>query len=370
MKAADIPNDLLRDAYRKVVSETGFYRDKLCNRPELLEKIRTDLGKGYQSIELSDIGDEIHKRTKQPDKHGGGWSLTKTKNRDSSHQNVLFEKASHSSRTEMVIAKSIQLSRIYQREFFKEAKVKKIVNNFYPEAFGTLTVGRRRDKSLWIVDGWHRWAAALEMGWKRVPCYVFDSEGSPHEARIFGILNRERTNINPIDVYRASLEAGDSTTKSIQDVLDSYGVRVTRSSGPNGIAATSALYSIYSRGLLETVMSLCHEFRNSEHSMKSKRFSNTMLHMLAQVCREVKGIDDKRLRHKLREMTYQEFRTIEHSSGGTSGGRGSRMAWYFIEHHYNHRLQGKARISVVKIDGRYISGKDYTGETNGSHHIS
>lgn len=64
-----------------------------------------------------------------------------------------------------------------------------IVRDYCAEAFGILIVGKRKDGTLWVVDGYARYRAALKLGLETVPCHVISSKGVSHEAGLFCQLN-------------------------------------------------------------------------------------------------------------------------------------------------------------------------------------
>jgi len=255
------------------------------------------------------------------------------------------KRASHSEmQVEFVEVDKIQIEGVYQREVLKSAKVQKIAANYSSEAFGTITLGRRADGSLWCVDGMHRLRAASKLKIKKVPATIFSSLGIQHEAQVFLKLNCERTAVSQVDVYRAALEAEEPDTLKIQEVLDSLSLCVSNSKSGATIRAASALRAIYKKGVLEKVLRTCCILLNSEAKMRKHAFCNTMLHMLAELYDEKNWHKDtpvcnKRLDSIISQLTYQEWRTIENSASGASGSRGLKLAIFFIEEHYNLRLR-------------------------------
>src|SRR4051812_31723657 len=82
----------------------------------------------------------------------------------------------------------------YQRPR-NERKIRKIANNFDPDALGVLYVSKRADGTYVILDGQQRHAALIEMGWQdqQVPCHVYTGLSVADEARLFGEYNELRT---------------------------------------------------------------------------------------------------------------------------------------------------------------------------------
>lgn len=249
----------------------------------------------------------------------------------------------------LITLDKIKVANVYQREVLKKAKVSAIASKFKKESFGTLVVGERSDGSLWCVDGMHRLEAARLLGMKQVPCSVFQSRGEHHEAQVFVDLNCERTSVNQVDIFRAALCQGEPETVAIQKLLDDRNLAVASGNSKHNIKAAAALRAIYKKGTLAEVLDCCLMVQQLDSKTRKFAFSNTMLHTLAEVLdksnwSEETPVSIARVKSILSHITYQEWRTIENSSAGSSGFRGLKMARYFIEYFYNKSLLTKNRV--------------------------
>jgi hypothetical protein len=119
----------------------------------------------------------------------------------------------------------LNISDAYQRTIVA-ARVNRISKNLDQDAFGSLTVGQRRDGSYWVVDGMQRLTAARKLGIGMVPCDVFQSEGQEHEARVFRLKNRERTNVSACALFKAQLTEGDEQSMRIAQVVKDAGLKL------------------------------------------------------------------------------------------------------------------------------------------------
>jgi hypothetical protein len=119
----------------------------------------------------------------------------------------------------------LNISDSYQRTIVP-GRVNRIVKNLDQDAFGSLTVGQRRDETYWVVDGMQRLTAARKLGIAMVPCDVFESDGQEHEARVFRLKNRERTNVSSIALFRAQLTEGDEQSLAIAEVVRTAGLKL------------------------------------------------------------------------------------------------------------------------------------------------
>lgn len=119
----------------------------------------------------------------------------------------------------------LNISDAYQRTIVP-ARVNRIAKNLDQDAFGSLTVGQRKDGSYWVVDGMQRLTAARKLMIAMVPCDVFESEGQEHEAKVFRLKNRERTNVSSAALFRAQLTEGDEQSLQIADVVRKSGLKL------------------------------------------------------------------------------------------------------------------------------------------------
>jgi hypothetical protein len=137
----------------------------------------------------------------------------------------------------------LNISDAYQRTIVP-ARVNRIAKNLDQDAFGSLTVGRRRDGSHWVVDGMQRLTAARKLGIAAVPCDVFESEGPEHEARVFRLKNKERTNVTACALFRAQLVEGDAQTVDIAKAVEAAGLSLRFESGKPGWPFVKAVVSL------------------------------------------------------------------------------------------------------------------------------
>lgn len=120
---------------------------------------------------------------------------------------------------------------IYQRGAAK-SKVRKIADSFLWSKFGVITVSERADKTLAIIDGQHRAAAAmLRDDITALPCIVFRDLAINTEADAFVGQNKHRRPMCAVDAYRAKLVAQDSTAVWVHEALERHGITVANPAG-------------------------------------------------------------------------------------------------------------------------------------------
>lgn len=93
--------------------------------------------------------------------------------------------------------------------------------------FHPLSVARRADGSLWVIDGQHRLAAArLRRDLYDLPCVVGPSRSLADEAASFVAMNIQRRAMTKLDLFKAAVAGEDSEAGSIMAALAEAGLSV------------------------------------------------------------------------------------------------------------------------------------------------
>jgi len=194
----------------------------------------------------------------------------------------------------------LNISDAYQRTIVP-ARVNRIAKGLDPDAFGSLTVGERRDGTLWVVDGMQRLTAARKLGIAAVPCDVFQSEGQEHEARVFRLKNKERANVSACALFRAQLVEGDEQSVEIGKVVDAAGLKLrfdSRGQGWPYVKAVVSLEKAYRKvgrdGLAAVLSIICEAWFGESDALRGDILSG-----LAYFMHKTQGFDKDRLVKKL-----------------------------------------------------------------------
>ena len=139
----------------------------------------------------------------------------------------------------------------YQRSVINEAKVLQMASNWNWLACGSLIVAER-DNVLRVVDGQHRWVAAMRRSdITELPALVFKTESAEEEAAAFFSCNCNRTNVTPFDKLRALLHARDQLAIDAVDLMEEYGYKPTDTEGtPNTLRCVAMFMSRMKRDRL------------------------------------------------------------------------------------------------------------------------
>ncbi|MCJ2080783.1 DUF6551 family protein [Methylobacterium sp. J-090] len=133
---------------------------------------------------------------------------------------------------EWVHTTELSVDQSYQRSIDNEGSrrlIASIAANFDWRLCAPLVVSRRPDGSKVIIDGQHRWAAAVRRGdLLQLPCCLFTYDSPEDEARMFIVANRARKPMNRLDDFHAALAAGDEDALEIQRLVTEAGLRVAR----------------------------------------------------------------------------------------------------------------------------------------------
>lgn len=249
----------------------------------------------------------------------------------------------------------LRIDEAYQR-LVKPAQVKKIVSDYEPIAFGKLLVGERKNQTLWVVDGFQRLTAHLEMGVKKTPVEVFVSKGRQHEAIIFKKVNADRSKVAPLDIFRACLVAKEPSVVTINSVCEECGFKIGKKgskSAPNVISAISTIndyvFDVGGGNLLRDVLCLIKKLWSDDPDA----VRNVVLGGLASFLSNYKNEDNfnyERLENVLRKET--PIRMIRHTDDRTKFSLdGSSRFVYFrscILALYNKKLSPAKRLPEIK----------------------
>lgn len=199
-----------------------------------------------------------------------------------------------------ISVEELNISEAYQRTIVP-GRVNRIAKNLDQDAFGSLTVGQRSDGSYWVVDGMQRLTAARRLGIAMVPCDVFESEGQEHEARVFRLKNRERTNVSSMALFKAQLTEGDEQTIAIAAVVKQSGLKIgldNHSTRWPYIRAVKALERSFQRvqasGLLLALEVLCEAWPGEDGALQGD-----MIEGMCWFVKKRSGFDRARLVQRL-----------------------------------------------------------------------
>jgi hypothetical protein len=119
----------------------------------------------------------------------------------------------------------------YQRIYTQERIIRIVRTEFSWVLFGCLTVCRRTNGTLFLVDGQSRVTGVSTMPEiTTLPCQVFEISDERAEALAFLMLQQNRAHVNSVDQYRARVQAMEPDAVFIAKLLEASGVQISVSS--------------------------------------------------------------------------------------------------------------------------------------------
>lgn len=130
----------------------------------------------------------------------------------------------------------------YQREINKN-KIVNIVKSYNPNAIGVVTLSIRENGDLYIIDGQHRVEALKQLGYGNsdINAIVFFDLTIQEEARLFVIMNENRTKPKKSDLYKASIKSGDNNLIELNNMLNRNNIVVDDRPGDGIMRAIGTL---------------------------------------------------------------------------------------------------------------------------------
>lgn len=184
----------------------------------------------------------------------------------------------------------------YQREP-NARKVSSIARAFNPDAVGVLICSAREDGTIAVIDGGHRVAAMhmLNLSDETVDCLIYFGLSIEEEAKIFHLMNDNRTKPKTNDIFKSKVASKDVDALTIQAILDRYGLSVVNRPAMNSIRAIGTLASLYKKNGAINIDSTINVLINS-FGKHSTSFNDQALVAVSNIFAIYKkDVDSKRL---------------------------------------------------------------------------
>jgi hypothetical protein len=149
---------------------------------------------------------------------------------------------------ESIHVEKLELEPAYQRPL-EMSKVNKWDANFNPRALGIITVSRRTNHGIVVIDGQHRRELVRRKALNGdhdgfVDCHVFEGLTLAEEAQMYLELNAG-SQPTPLQKFKARLTAQEPSAVEIDKSLRYYGWAVRPETGDGTIQAVVALDKVY-----------------------------------------------------------------------------------------------------------------------------
>lgn len=167
---------------------------------------------------------------------------------------------------EVVDLDTLQVDRASYQRGLSASRVKQIADEYDIAAAGLITLNRRSNGLLWVVDGQHRAAGAKRAGESEILAQVFHGLSIQQEARLFRIKNSQLGPVSALATFRSALVEGQEEAVTVNSIIESFGSAVNEKTGPNGnINAIGAVLWVFrspkggGREGLEAVLSVIRD---------------------------------------------------------------------------------------------------------------
>jgi hypothetical protein len=251
----------------------------------------------------------------------------------------------------------------YQRDLSLDL-VEKIARDYDPAATSAITVSRRANGDMYIVNGQHRAAGAKRAGEEYIHAEVFDGLTQKQESALRLKGNTRRTD-RPQERFAAQVSAGDPESLAIVQVVEQFDTKVNRNPDANrGINAVSSLEEIYRRDRNGTILAdVLAMIQDSLGEVHGRNVGVSMLKGVAFLLeRNGSDMDRRRMVDKIKDHGVQGIHRIATNHKAAMGGAMWTNYYRAMIEVYNERL-GQA----AKLEWRTTGySKDYKtgGESN------
>lgn len=126
-----------------------------------------------------------------------------------------------------------------------QAWVDDLSKNFDPDLMGFIHVSHR-DGWYYVIDGQHRWKAAIQYlgSDQQVQCHVYEGLTNQQEAQLFLDLNKKKAQ-GPISKYKVSLTAGAPDECDVDRIVRALELTVGSSVQLEEITCITAILGVY-----------------------------------------------------------------------------------------------------------------------------
>ena len=222
---------------------------------------------------------------------------------------------------ELIPIKNLVSNQEYQR-MLSIKHVQRAAANFDLYQINPVKVSRR-DGINFVFNGQHTIEiVAMVSGSRETPvwCMIYEDLEYQAEADIFANQMKYVKPLAPYEIFMANIEAGNDKQLIIRDLVESYGLSITRSSVPGGICAISTLESIYDRfgfQILERVIRLCVSAWEGEAQSLSAAMLNAVAKLVVCYGEQLK---EETFKEKLSNVPVKTLiRSAKERRGGTRG---------------------------------------------------
>ena len=247
---------------------------------------------------------------------------------------------------EQIPIKNLVSNQEYQRTL-SQTHIARAAANFDLYQINPVKVSRR-DGINYVFNGQHTVEIVATVSGSRdtpVWCMIYDDLVYEHEADIFANQMKFVKRLQPYEIFKANVEAGNDVQLIIQGVVESYGLKVGSKRTPGVICAVTTLENIYlTHGyhVLNRVMRLI--VGTWEGDINS--FSSNMLNAVARLVTAFgDGLNDEIFKERVGNISVKQLiRAAKDRRSGSAG-----LAEAMLAEYNGKRKNPAGRLSASKL---------------------
>ena len=251
-------------------------------------------------------------------------------------------------RFELIPIRNLVSNQDYQRKV-SFSHVKKAVENFDLRQVNPVKVSRRKGIN-YVFNGQHTIEIIAAVSQSRdtpVWCMVFDDLDYEEEADIFANQQKFVKRLSPFEIFSARMEAGDEDALLIRDLVHSYGLELSSSTGLGNVVAVAALESVYTKydiHVLDRTLRMLLGTWQGEPDSLTGNYIRAVAHLIVTYG---DNLDENRFKEKLgnTSLRYINRNAKEYNKGATG------YAFVLLEC-YNQKLQHPLDSSLLFKSGK------------------
>lgn len=245
---------------------------------------------------------------------------------------------------ELIPIKNLVSNQEYQRNL-STTHVERAAKNFDLYQVNPVKISRRNGVN-YVFNGQHTIEIiALVSGSRETPvwCMVYDDLEYEQEADIFANQMKYVRPLQPYEIFMANVEAGNDKQLIIKDLVESYGMRISRNNKFGRICAVTTLERIYDRygfHILSHVLCLCIGTWEGSFNSLSGNIMSGVSHLIAAFGDELK---DDTFKEKLGAVSIKEISRSAKERGNGSMGYAEAML-----NEYNKRMKHPLKLGKLR----------------------
>lgn len=242
----------------------------------------------------------------------------------------------------------LRIDPAYQRDY-KSKRAEAIGRSWNDDQAQVITVSKRDDGKLYVIDGQHRTHGARIAGKSHLDAEVHEGLTVEQEAELFDRLNTGRSFVNALERFRARLVYGEPEATEINKIVQEFGGAVAekigrKNSNDMSVRSIAALERIYNAGgpdLLREILALIRDAWGGIDYITTNEYT---LGGLRQLMVKQPKLNRDRLVERLGTTGHAQIRRMAHANGQIFGGSGPMNFYRACVEAYNKNLSPRSRL--------------------------